>query len=310
MKKLTLWCIALLCTSTTISAQELATEDTLTLTAEELQEYEAYQLLVDSIEQQFTYEYGTIQLSKNGEELATLEVPKGYKYLNPEQTNYVLVDLWGNPPQEEQSMGMLLPENMSPLSQDLTFGVEIDYSDEGYINDEDAADIDYDELLEEMQNDAEASNKMRIEQGYGSIELVGWAASPFYDAATKKLHWAKEIKFDESEYNTLNYNIRVLGRGGFINLNAIGDMEALPVFEQDIEAILGSVNFIEGQKYENFDSSIDKVAAYGVGGLIAGKVLAKAGFFAILLKFWKFILIGVAGAWMGVKRFFGGNNAA
>ena len=305
MKKVTLWCMALLCTSLTY-AQEATTEEEGPTEAEIL----AYQAIVDSIEASFVYQYGSIELTKNGEKLAQLEVPKGYKYLDPEQTNYVMTDLWGNPPQEELSMGMLLPAAMSPLSSDLSFGVEIDYSDEGYIDDADASGIDYDELLATMQEDAEAENKLRIKEGYEQIELVGWAAPPFYDATAKKLYWAKELKFGTSDYNTLNYNIRVLGRSGFINLNAIGDMTALPIFEQDINTILGSVDFIEGKKYENFDSSVDKVAAYGIGGLIAGKVLAKAGFFAILLKFWKFLLIGAATAFVGVKRFFGGDKNA
>ncbi|MDH5598799.1 MAG: DUF2167 domain-containing protein, partial [Cyclobacteriaceae bacterium] len=117
----------------------------------------------------------------------------------------------------------------------------------------------------------------------------------------KKLHWAKEIRFGENEINTLNYNIRVLGRKGYLNMNAIGDIDVLPVFNEDIDQILGSVEFNEGSRYEEFDPELDKVAAYGIGGLIAGKVLAKAGFFALLLKFWKVIALGAVGI-VGVLR--------
>ena len=42
--------------------------------------------------------------------------------------------------------------------------------------------------------------------------------------------------------------------------------------------------------YSEFNPDIDTVAAYGIGGLIAGKVLAKAGVLAaglvLLKKFW------------------------
>ena len=41
----------------------------------------------------------------------------------------------------------------------------------------------------------------------------------------------------------------------------------------------------------DFDSKIDNVAAWTIGGLVAGKVLAKAGFFAIILKFIKPLLL-------------------
>lgn len=269
-----------------------------------------YQLMIDSINNSLEYQYGTISLEKDGEKLAELVVPKGFKYLDPEQSAYVLTDLWGNPPAEELGMGMLFPEDAAPVSDNFTYAVEIDYSNEGYIEDEDAADLDYDELLEEMQSDSEVINEERIKQGYEKVKLVGWASSPYYDSETKKLYWAKELKFGDATMNTLNYNIRILGRGGYINLNAIGDMNILQNVEQDADNILASVNFIEGQKYSNFNPEIDKVAAYGIGGLIAGKVLTKVGFFALLAKFWKFIVIGVSAGFVGLRKFVFGKKEA
>jgi uncharacterized membrane-anchored protein len=139
--------------------------------------------------------------------------------------------------------------------------------------------------------------------------LIGWASEPYYDQANKKLHWAKELKFGESEVNTLNYNIRILGRKGYLNMNAIGDMDALPDFQRDIDKILASVEFNEGQRYSDFNPDIDEVAAIGIGGLIAGKVLAKAGFFAMLLKFWKVIAVGAVAAFsMLRKKIFGSKD--
>lgn len=308
MKTLTLFFWAVLCLNMTIA------QSNDTFVSDEAMEAEmaAYFAAMDSISKTFTYQYGTILLSKNGMQLAKLEVPKGYKYLDAEQTEYVLTELWGNPSTGEPNLGMLFPDSMSPVSLDLTYGVEIDYSNEGYIEDSEAKNLDYDDLLAEMQKDVKEASKNRVYQGYEAIELIGWAAEPFYDAANKKLHWAKEIKFGEEEdvVNTLNYNIRILGRGGYLNLNAIGDMDVLSLVQNDVDAILASVDFVEGQKYSDFNPNIDKVAAYGVGGLIAGKVLAKAGFFAVLLKFWKFIALGFFGAFVAIKRFFFGDKAA
>lgn len=308
MKKLILFFWAALCLNTGIAQ----TNDT--TTSDEVTEAEilAYLEMMDSIAQTFTYQYGTIALSKNGVDLAVLSVPDGYKYLDPEQTEYVLTELWGNPSTGEPNMGMLFPDSMSPVSLNLTYGVEIDYSDEGYIEDSEAKNLDYDDLLVEMQKDTRIASQSRVNRGYEAIELVGWAAEPFYDAQNKKLHWAKELKFgrEEGGINTLNYNIRILGRGGFLNLNVIGDMDVLPIVQNDVDQILASVNFIKGQTYADFNPSIDKVAAYGVGGLIAGKVLAKAGFFALLVKFWKFIALGIVGMFVGIKRIFFGDKAA
>lgn len=300
MKNLFLLLLAFFSLSSVI-AQE-ATEETEELSPEQL---EAYMAAMDSLEKSFTYEYGVIEL---GNGLATVHVPKGYKYLNKEQSNRVLTDLWGNPPSE--TMGMLFPEDMSPLSTDFSYAVEISYSDEGYIDDEDAKDLDYEDLLEEMQDAMKEANPERKKMGYPEMNLIGWAASPFYDEKNKKLHWAKELKFEGVEENTLNYNIRVLGRNGYINLNAIGDIDVLPQVQKDVDQILAAVEFSEGNQYSDFNPDIDKVAAYGIGGLIAGKVLGKVGFLALLAKGWKFIAIGVVALFAALrKKLFGGREA-
>ncbi len=98
----------------------------------------------------------------------------------------------------------------------------------------------------------------------------------------------------------------MLGRSGYLMLNAIGDMDVLDKFEKEKDVILASVSFNNGNKYANFDSKTDKLAAYGIGGLIAGKVLAKVGFFAVILKFGKIIFLAIA-AFFGKfrKRIFG-----
>mgnify|MGYP006187194151 CR=1 FL=1 len=182
-----------------------------------------YRHIIDSIEASFEYRMGTIDL-QNG--LATLDVPDGYRFMNSEQSEFVLSQLWGNPPSEV--IGMLLPRGITPMSDDFTYVVSITYSEEGYINDADAKDLDYDELLETMQQDVLDNSSARLAAGYGSMKLIGWASPPFYDDGNKKLHWAKELRFSESETNTLNYNIRILGRRGYLNLNAIGDMAVPP----------------------------------------------------------------------------------
>ncbi len=296
MKNLSLLLFALF-SMTALFAQETEEE----LSPEKL---EAYAAVIDSIDKSFTYQHGTVNIGSN---LATINVPEGYKFLDEEQSQRVLTELWGNPP--SKTMGLLFPEDMSPMNINFTYAVEITYSDEGYIDDDDAKDLDYDDLLEEIKEETRKANPERKKNGYPTIEVVGWASSPFYDENNKKLHWAKELKFEGEEVNTLNYNIRVLGRKGYLNLNAIGNIEVLPLFRKDVDKILASVEFNDGNKYSDFNPDLDKVAAYGVGGLIAGKVLAKVGFFAVILKAWKFIAVGVVGLFAAVrKRIFGSRS--
>lgn len=265
---------------------------------------EVYTQFLDSINNTFTYQRGEVELDGG---LAILNVPVGFKFLDSEQSKRVLTDLWGNPPSEP--LGLLFPEDMTPMHEAFTYAVEIEYAEEGYIDDEDAEDLDYDDLLEAMQDDIKAINPERTAQGYPTMELVGWASQPYYDQTNKKLHWAKELKFEDTEVNTLNYNIRVLGRKGYLNLNAIGDIDMLDTFNADRDNILHSVAFTPGNQYSDFNPDIDEVAAYGIGGLIAGKVLAKAGFFALILKFWKFIAVGAVAVFSAFrKKIFGGSK--
>lgn len=260
------------------------------------------QAIIDSLTANLQYQTGTVEL---GEGVATLHVPDGFKYLDSEQASYVLVDLWGNPPME--TLGMLFPAEYNPLDN-TAWAVNIEYSEEGYVDDEDAADIDYDELLTEMQEDALNSNEERLKQGYQTIKLVGWASQPHYDAQHQKLHWAKELKFSDAESNTLNYNIRVLGRKGVLVLNAIGSMNQYDEIQPKLAPVMAGIDFNDGYRYSDFNPDLDDVATYGIGGLIAGKVLAKTGLIAVLLKMWKVLLIGAAAGITAIRRFFGGKS--
>lgn len=245
----------------------------------------------DSLDRQ----QGEIQLP-NGK--ATLKVPEEFYYLNPSDTEKVLVEVWGNPPGQEK-LGMLFPADQTPFDE-APWGVTIDYEEEGYVADDDADDIDYADLLQGMQEDTRLASEERVKMGYEPIELVGWAATPYYDKSSHKLHWAKEIKFgDGEEGNTLNYNIRVLGRKGVLVLNFIAGMEQKALIEQQLPRVLAMAEFDAGSRYEEFNPDLDTVAAYGLGALVAGKVAAKAGLFAAALIFLKkfgiLILIALGG---------------
>lgn len=235
---------------------------------------------------------------------AALNVPDKFYFINSTDAEKVLVDIWGNPP-GQNVLGMLFPAEMTPFDYN-AWAVSIEYEEDGYVSDADADKIDYDDLLQQMKADTAASSSARVAEGYESIELIGWASPPYYDAAAKKLHWAKEIKFGEqSEENTLNYNIRVLGRRGVLILNFIASIEQKTEIESNIDDVLALAAFEQGSTYSEFDPDIDQVAAYGIGALVAGKVIAKTGFLAMAILFLKkfgiFVVLGVGAL---LKRLF------
>ena len=259
----------------------------------------AQQAYVDSVDGTLHYEQGHLQLPGG---VAELTVPRGFRFLDSTQTVQVLTKLWGNP--RSECLGMLVPENSSPAKAD-SWAYVIRYDPLGYVKDSDAEDIDYSELLEEMQQDMQEENKEREAAGYESVYLLGWAATPFYDQQKKALHWAKSLRFGNSPDTTLNYNVRVLGRKGVLILNAVGVPRQLSEIKASIPGLLANVTFAKGERYVDFSPGLDEVAAYSIGGLVAGKVLAKVGLFAVILKFWKLGLLALAGAWAALKRFLG-----
>lgn len=250
------------------------------------------------------YQQGEIDL-RGG--LAKLNVPKDFNFLGSDDAETVLVKLWGNPPSAEKPLGLLLPAGMTPLSSNV-WVVTLSYVEDGYVKDTDASKINYDDLLKDMKKGIAENNKARQEKGYPAITLVGWAATPHYDAETHKLYWAKQVKFEGEENDTLNYNIRMLGRKGVLELNAIADIKQFEAIDKQTPQILGMVDFKEGSRYADFDPKVDKVATYGITALVAGGIAAKFGMFKMLwlglLAAKKFVIIGVIAVAAFVKKLF------
>lgn len=237
-------------------------------------EHAEYERLV-ALDAALAYASGVVEL---GDGLATLSLPESLRYLAPELTARLLVEGWGNP-DGSGTLGMIVPSDMSPLSAN-GWGVVITYEEEGHVGDEDANEIDYDALLAEMKASASAENDARAEQGFARVELVGWADPPRYDAENKKLYWAKELAFEDSPSNTLNYNVRVLGRRGVLTLNAVAGMTQLEMVQTAMPAVIAAAEFNAGHRYADFDPDSDDVAAYGLAALVAGGIAAKSGLFA------------------------------
>jgi uncharacterized membrane-anchored protein len=250
------------------------------------QEVDSLQFQIDSIEASLRYQHGVIKL-KNG--IGSLKVPSGFKYLDDRQSNYVISELWGHS-DAGPSLGMLIPDSMGVLGAD-TWAFNVQYDEIGYVKDDDAGRIDYNQLLEEMRNDTQAASQARVEDGYPAIELIGWAARPSYDVTRKILHWAKELKVGEDPEHTLNYHVRLLGRRGVLVLNAVASMHQFPQVNGHINKLLNIINFADGNRYADFNPDADEIAAYTVGSLVAGKMPAEARFPALLLKFWKVLAV-------------------
>lgn len=264
---------------------------------------EAPQAPAEDLLESLKLQTGAIDLP-NG--VAALDVPDTFRYIGPEDTKRFLEEGWGNP-DGSGSLGMLLPTETDLFGEE-GWGVVITYQEDGYVSDEDANEIDYKEMLESMQEESKEGNAEREKAGYQPVQLIGWAAPPRYDSQAKKLFWAKELKFGADEENTLNYNVRILGRKGVLVMNAVSGMKQLPQVEKSMQQVLAFTEFKQGHRYSDFDSGVDKVAGYGLATLIGGTVAAKAGLFAklgaLLLAFKKVIIVGLAAGGAFIAKLF------
>jgi len=202
------------------------------------------------------------------------------------------------------------------MSQDekQSWGIILDYQEAGYVKDDEK--LDSGALLKAIREGTEQGNKERQAHGFPALTVGDWSEAPRYDHATHRLIWA--LPATSTNGTTINYNTRVLGRRGFVSLNLLSGADRIATEKANAATLLAATTFKNGARYEDFDKKHDKVAEYGLMGLIlggagiaaaAGKVgiLAKLG--GLLLAAKKliigfFVLIGA-----GIKKIFGGKSA-
>lgn len=239
---------------------------------------------------------------------AVLHLGDKYYFLGPDEARKVLVDVWGNPPSEASDvLGLVVPAGKTVF--DNAWGAVITFRDSGYVTDDDAGSADYDKVLTDMRSGEEENNAERTKGGYKAIHLVGWAQPPSYDKANHSLIWARELKIDGQPVDTLNYDVRVLGRKGVLSMNMLWDMDHLAEV-RTAAADFGKVaSFTSGSTYAEYNASTDKAAGYGLAGLVAGGVALaaakKIGLLALLAPFFKWILLGLAAMGAAMKGFIG-----
>ncbi len=254
--------------------------------------------------------HGKITL-KDG--LVTLDVPEQFDFLDAGDARKVLVDLFGNPPTVADGvLGMIVPAGVR-MEDAHSWGATISYLDDGFIKDDDAEKINYDDMLKQMKEAMEERNAQRTASGYSALHLVGWAMPPHYDKDAKKLYWAKELASDGSENHSLNYEIRILGRRGVLVVTPIALMQDLTEVNNATPQLLKMVEFNQGNRYADFNPKTDKVAPYALAGLIGGGLLlAKVGglkwLIAGALAAKKLIVVGVVAVGAFFKRVFGGGT--
>lgn len=236
---------------------------------------------------------------------ATLDVPEGYAFLGAKGTA-TLNELMHNPPDDSDTY------TLAP--RDLHWVAMFSYEDIGYVKDND--DLDADAILDSVRQGTEAANRERKERGWGELHVTGWSFRPKYDPQIKSLAWAILAKSAETGNEIVNYNTRLLGRLGVMDVVVVTGADRLAGAVGEFKDTLAGFSFVSGETYAEYRSG-DHVAEYGLAALITGgaaAVAAKKGLFTIIGGFlaaaWKFVVAAFLGLGAWLKNLFKGRRRA
>jgi uncharacterized membrane-anchored protein len=235
---------------------------------------------------------------------AKLSLTEGQVFVPQPHAGKVL-NTMGNPGQDTRLQGIVFPKDDAPWFMTIRF------EESGYVKDDDAKEWNADDLLKSYREGTAASNEERKKMGVAGLEILGWAQKPTYDSSSHRLAWAmssREIGAPETEAQGVNYNTYALGREGYFSMNLVTDLTALPTYKPQAHGLLDALQFNDGKRYADFNSSTDKVAEYGLAALVVGVAAKKLGFFALaavfLAKFAKIIAIAVFAFGGAILSFF------
>jgi uncharacterized membrane-anchored protein len=228
--------------------------------------------------------------------MGEIQLPAGYEYAAGVHAQ-TLLELYGNPP-DSGILGAVRSE-----AEDADWTLIFQFDDVGYVKDEDKDSIDAVEILSGFQAGLPEMNRMRREMGSTECTSITWMEQPFYDAQTNNLTWALNLGFPEG--NSVNYDIRMLGRRGVMEATLLGDATTYTKALPEVKQILGGYTFTSGNKYSEWVQG-DKVAAYGLTGLVAGGGLAVAAKTGLLAKLGLILAKGGKAIVIGIVVFFGG----
>lgn len=233
---------------------------------------------------------------------ATLELPAKFVFIpNPEASN--IMRAMGNSVGEGFN-GLIMPE-----SADTWWFITVNYTDAGYIKDDDAKNWNTDEMLQNMKENAEHVNEERAKRHIPEVDVAGWVQTPMYYNDSHEVIWSVATKakgVPDNQAEGVNYNTLVLGRQGYISLNLITALSSVEALKPTSKTLIDQLHFSDGKKYSDVNLATDKIAEYGLAALITGVAAKKLGLIALiaafLVKFGKVIAITLFGGGYWYKK--------
>lgn len=213
-----------------------------------------------------------------GGDVAEVKINHRYSFVDAADARK-LMESMGNTVSNSE-VGLIMPR-----AKDQDWFLLFEYEPVGYVKDDEKDKIDKDAILEGIRQGTEEANSMRKQKGIPALHVQGWFEEPHYDPATHNLVWALTAK-DDAGNEVVNYNVRVLGRNGYMSVTLVDEPNKLAASRPEVQNVLAGLSYKTGRSYAEFVPG-DKVAEYGLVALVAGGVgaaAAKAGLFSVLFK--------------------------
>ena len=216
-------------------------------------------------------------------DVAEIELGDDYVFLDGEDTREVLEYMGEADP---LAVGAVASKNES---QD--WSIIFSYNPIGYVKEDEKESLDSQAILQSIKEANEEANKMRIERGFLPLNVIDWYEEPHYDADSHNLVWTLLCEEADTQIQIVNYNIRLLGRHGVMQVILVSDPATLATTRAYLDDIIAHFSWKRGESYGEWVAG-DKVAEIGLTALIIGGVGAAAT--GLLGQIWKFIVAGVA----------------
>jgi uncharacterized membrane-anchored protein len=200
------------------------------------------------------------------------------------------------------------PNERGVVVCDQEWAVYFTYNDIGHVKDDERDALDADAILAALKQGNERANQERQRKGWPALTTEGWISPPHYDATTHNLTWATMIRSSDGE-KTVNHSVRLLGRTGTMDVDLAVDPAGIAAALPTFNALLSGFEFAVGHRYAEWREG-DRIAEYGLIGLIVGGGALAAVKTGLLARFWKLIVVAVAAGVGGLKVLFGKKKTA
>ncbi len=179
------------------------------------------------------------------------------------------------------------------------YDVYLDYIDDGYVKLDDWKSVDPKNLLSQLREIARSNVTYLKDKNLDYVNNIDWIFKPTLNETNKSVSYSYKVNWNSGQQSMESKNL-ILGKKGYLESAFVVsyqkdmDLKYQSDFSKDF---VNGVIFEDGFRHSDYKPG-DKVAAVGIGSLVAGslgvKALAKTGVLVKLAKFWWILLAPLA----------------